>query len=144
MLMLAYILPIVLVVASNVFYNISTKSMPGQSNPFVGLFVTYLVAAAIAAVLMFVVPIGKGVAQSFKSINWTSFVLGICVVGLEFGYVMAYRAGWNISVGSLVANISLAIILIPVGLLLYRERIGVNQIIGIALCIVGLIFINKK
>lgn len=76
-------------------------------------------------------------------INWTSFVLGISVVALEFGYIQVYRAGWNVSIGSLVSNIGLAIVLIFVGLLLYKETISLNQVIGIFLCIAGIVFINK-
>ena len=78
----------------------------------------------------------------FHGVNWTGAVLGLTIVGLEFGYITAYRAGWNISVGSLVANILLAVI--PVGLLLYKESITLNQCIGILLCIAGLVFINKR
>lgn len=57
---------------------------------------------------------------------------------------MAYRSGWNISIGSLVANILLALILVPVGILFYKENFGFNKVLGIAFCIAGLIFINKK
>jgi drug/metabolite transporter (DMT)-like permease len=76
-------------------------------------------------------------------LNWTSPLLGIAIVGLEFGYIMAYRAGWNISVGSLVANILLALALIPIGILFYQEGFGLNKILGAILCIAGLILINK-
>jgi hypothetical protein len=55
-----------------------------------------------------------------------------------------YRVGWNISKGSLIANVSLAILLIIIGVLLYKEHIGLYQIIGIVCCMVGLIFVNLK
>ena len=143
--MLLYFLPILLVVISNTFYHISAKSTPGDVNPLASLLVTYLIAAATTFVLLLLNQwTAKGELLPFKGINWTSFVLGFCVVGLEYGYLMAYRAGWNISIGSLIANIALAIILIIVGVLLFKEHISVYQLIGIALCIVGLVFINKK
>lgn len=69
--------------------------------------------------------------------------MGLAIVGLEFGYINLYRAGWNISTGSLVANVSLAIILIFVGVLLYHEQITRNQMIGIGLCLLGILFLNK-
>jgi drug/metabolite transporter (DMT)-like permease len=65
-------------------------------------------------------------------------------VGLEFGYLMAYRAGWNISIGSLVANIFLALALIPVGIFLYKENFEITKVFGAIFCIAGLILINKK
>jgi len=47
-------------------------------------------------------------------------------------------------VGSLVANIALAIALIPLGVLLYNESFELHKFIGAALCICGLILINIK
>lgn len=139
-----YFLPILLIILSNVFYNIAQKSTPSNVNPFVALLATYLMAALCCLVLIPFFNKGTSFLQSVKSLNWTTVVLGLSIVGLEFGYILAYRAGWNISVGSLVANIGLAVLLIPVGLLFYKEQINGNQVIGIVLCLAGLIFINRK
>ncbi|WP_303870160.1 EamA family transporter [Acetobacterium wieringae] len=139
----AYYLPILLIVTANVFYNICTKSTPETVNPFLSLLVTYLVAALLTLILMLANGLEEGIVQSVKRLNWTSFALGISVVALEFGYITAYRAGWNISLGSLVANISLAILLIPIGILLYKEVLTTNHLVGIALCLIGLFFINR-
>jgi drug/metabolite transporter (DMT)-like permease len=136
--------PIILIVLSNTFYNICAKSTPAGVNPFASLLITYLTAAAATLILLFFYSPEKNITTAFKSINWTSFCLGICIIGLEFGYIMAYRAGWNISIGSLVANVLLAVILIFVGLLFFKEKININHLIGIVLCIIGLIFINRK
>ncbi|MGB3989241.1 MAG: hypothetical protein WBL32_01740 [Acetivibrionales bacterium] len=80
----------------------------------------------------------------YSPFNWTSIVPGISIVGLEPGYLLAYRAGWNISVGSLVANILLALILIPTGIMLYHEKFKLTKVMGPVFCIAGLILINKK
>ncbi|MPN55164.1 hypothetical protein SDC9_202843 [bioreactor metagenome] len=56
---------------------------------------------------------------------------------------MMYKVGWNISIGSLVANICLAVALVLIGVFLYRENLSMNNIIGMILCISGLIFINR-
>lgn len=141
--MFMYIASIVLIVASNLFYHICQKSTPEKVNPFITLFVTYITAAIITLILAPFYKGDRGFLDSFKDLNWTSFVLGICIVGLEFGYIMAYRAGWNISIGSLVANITLAILLIPVGILLYKEGFELHKILGAVLCIAGLFVINK-
>lgn len=142
--MFMYVVSIIIIVVSNILYNLCSKSIPKGANPFSSLFITYLTGAIIAAIAFKFYKIDKGFFQSFEDLNWTSIVLGFCIVGLEFGYIMAYRAGWNISVGSLVANIILALMLIPIGILFFKEQFGINKILGIAFCIVGLIFINKK
>jgi len=139
-----YVFPIVLIVGSNIIYNISQKSTPGRANPFLALLVTYLVAALLTAIALFFHASDNGMLKSVKELNWTSVLLGFSIVGLEFGYLMAYRAGWNISVGSLVANIALAVALIPVGIFLYNESFELHKIIGAALCIAGLVLINLK
>jgi|LSQX01.2.fsa_nt_gb uncharacterized membrane protein len=141
--MFIYLFPIVLVVASNILYHISQKSTPENANPFSALFITYLVAALLTVIAFFFNKTGKNFFQSFRDLNWTSIALGISILGLEFGYLMAYRVGWKISLGSLVANIALAIMLILIGTLFYKEGFDINKIIGAIFCVVGLILINK-
>lgn len=138
-----YVFSIVLIVSSNILYNICQKSTPDKADPFSALFITYLTAALLTIMAFVISKTDKSLLQSFKDLNWTSIALGVSVVGLEFGYLMAYRAGWKISVGSLVANIALALMLIPIGILFYKEGFGVNKIFGAALCIIGLVLINR-
>lgn len=141
--MFIYVFSIVLIVASNVVYNIAQKSTPQNANPFAALLVTYFTAIAITLIAFFFNRSDKGLLQSFADLNWTSLVLGVAIVGLELGFLLAYRAGWNISVGSLVANILLALMLIPVGIIFYHEGFSVSKIIGAVFCIAGLLLINK-
>jgi len=141
--MLKYVLPIVLIVLSNIVYNICQKSTPQGANPFSALLVTYLTAAVLTVFAWLFYKSDKTFLQSFGDLNWTSIVLGVAIVGLEVGYLLAYRVGWNISVGSLVANIFLALMLIPIGILFYKEGFHVSQIIGAVFCIVGLVLINR-
>lgn len=141
--MFMYVFSIVLIVASNVLYNLCQKSTPQRANPFSALFITYLTAAAISIAVFLLNKNNEGFFQSIKELNWTSIALGISIVGLEFGYLMAYRAGWKISLGSLVANIALAVVLIPIGILFFKEGFGLNKLLGAIFCIIGLILINK-
>lgn len=142
--MVLYMFPIALIVLSNIVYNVCQKSTPQSANPFSALLITYLTAAILTLVAFPFYKTDKGFFQSFNELNWTSFALGGAIVGLELGYLFAYRVGWNIGVGSLVANIILAIMLIPIGILFYKEGFAMNQIIGAVFCLVGLILINKK
>lgn len=141
--MFMYVFSIVLIVASNIIYHISQKSMPQGANPLSALLVTYLTAALVTLIAFQFYKTEQGFFQSFKALNWTSIVLGISIVGLELGYIMAYRAGWNISVGSLVANIILALMLIPIGILFFKEGFDLNKLLGSVFCIIGLLLINK-
>lgn len=134
--------PILIVILANTFYNICMKSMPNDVNPFGALMVTYLVAAIISAIIFAYVVGPSNVVFEISKINWTSIILAIAIVGLEVGYVFVYRAGWTVSTATVVANIGLACVLIGVGYLLYKENVSLNQILGIVICMVGLILIN--
>ncbi len=134
--------PILIVILSNTFYNVCMKSMPSDVNPFGALMVTYLVATIISAVI-FVYAVGpSNVSAEISKINWTSVILALAIVGLEVGYVFVYRAGWAVNTASVVANIGLACVLIFVGYFLYKENVSLNQIVGIIVCMFGLVLIN--
>ena len=138
-----YIWPVFLILGSNIAYNLMTKSTPAQVNPFASLTVTYLVAAVFSFILLLFSSSGHPLAD-FREVNWTGIVLGMAIVGLELGYICLYRAGWNISVGSLVANVLLAACLLVIGLVVFKEAVGVKQMLGIAVCLCGLVLINMK
>ena len=131
-----YIWPVLLVVGANTFYHICSKSTPDNVQPFATLVVTYLV-------LFFVTSPEKNLFAAWKQVNWTAFAFGLCLVGLEFGYIQLYRAGWSVSVGPLVCNIALACVLLVIGVLLYKETLHLTQVLGMLLCVAGLILVNR-
>ena len=134
--------PILIVILSNTFYNICMKSMPSDVNPFGALMVTYFTAALISAVIFVLMVKPSNVLFELSKINWTSVILALAIVGLEVGYVFVYRAGWSVSTASVVANIGLACVLLIAGYFLYRENVSINQIVGILVCMFGLVLIN--
>ena len=138
-----YIWPLLLVVGANTFYNICAKGTPDKVQPFAALTVTYLTAAVLSLILFFATSESKDLFSQLRNINWTTFAFGISILGLEFGYIQLYRAGWNVSVGPMVANTALACVLLVVGVLLYKEVLHFNQVIGILLCVAGLVLINR-
>ena len=135
--------PILIVVGSNTIYNICTKSTPQSVNAFASLTFTYLVAAICSAGLFFATAEEKNLLAELTKTNLSSVALGVCIVGLEFGYICIYRAGWKINTASVVANISLACVLILVGFLLYKESVTPRQLMGLAVCAAGLVLVAK-
>ena len=141
--MFSYIWPIALVIGSNIIYQICAKSVPEGMNPFASLTVTYLVAAVLSAVLFFVLEGGGNLVKEYGKLNWAPFVLGLVIVGLEVGWIYAYKAGWPVSTGFIVQSAILAVALLAVGYFLYHEALTWNKLVGIAICLVGLFFINR-
>ncbi len=134
--------PIFVVIGANTLYNIATKSTPGAVNPFASLSLTYLTAALLAIAAFFVTSPDKNLVAAWGKANWTAFALGGAVLFLELGYVYLYRAGWRVSVGSIVANVGLACVLLIVGVAFYREVVTLRQLLGMAVCGVGLALIT--
>ena len=142
--MLSYIWPIAFVVLANTFYQICAKATPEAMNPLAALTVTYTIAALASGLLFAATIRGGSLLREYSHLNWAPFVFGLALVGLEVGFIYAYKAGWPVSAASLVASAFLAVVLIFVGFLVYKEPITVSKLIGIAICMVGLYFINKK
>lgn len=140
--MFSYIWPIALVVLSNIVYQICAKSVPENVSPFASLTVTYIVGALFSAVMYYFTERNSSLGRELVHMNWAPYVLGIVIVGLEVGFIYAYKAGWQVSTASIVQSSFLAIALIAVGALLYHEGLSWNKLVGIGICMVGLIFIN--
>jgi drug/metabolite transporter (DMT)-like permease len=142
--MVAYIWPIALIVLSNLFYNICAKSFPYALNPFAALTITYVVAALLALIMYFLTKDEKsGLLLEYAKANWVPFVFGLCLLGLEAGFIYTFKAGWPISSAYIVTSAFLSILLIVVGFLLYKEPISWNKIVGVAVCLLGLWIINR-
>ncbi len=142
--MIAYIWPIALIVLSNIFYNICAKSFPSGINPFAALTFTYLVAAFASFVIYFLTKDEKsGLLLEYAKTNWVPFAFGLCLLGLEAGFIYTYKAGWPISSAYIVTSAFLAILLIAVGYLLYKEPVSWNKIVGVVVCLLGLWIINR-
>ncbi|NLN81174.1 MAG: EamA family transporter [Clostridiales bacterium] len=142
--MLAYVWPIALVVLSNVFYQISAKSVPDRMNPLASLTITYVIGAVASVILYYALNKDANIILEYRKINWAPFLLGFAVVGLEVGYIYAYKAGWPISMAQIVQASVLAVVLIFVGYLVYHEAMTWNKIAGIIVCLAGLALINIK
>jgi len=141
-MMFGYFWPILLVVSSNTLYHICAKSAPGNVNPFASLTVTYLVSALTAAVMCLITSTQGSAVKVFGELNWTSVAFGFVLVALETGWIYVYRAGWQVSVASIVQSTLLSLILMLVGFLVYKEAMTWNKIVGIIICLIRLGFIN--
>ena len=85
---------------------------------------------------------GRDLIREYSRLNWAPITLGIVIVGLEVGFIFAYKAGWQVSTASIVQSAFLSVALIVVGWLLYRESLTWNKLVGVAICLIGLAVIN--
>ena len=141
--MFAYYWPIGLLVLSNVFYHITAKSLPADVDAFFSMAITYVVGAVVSLVLYLTIGNGENLQAQISGLNWAPFVLGLAVVGLEVGAIFMYKAGWEVSVGNIVQAIFVAIALLFVGVLVYKEALTGTKIAGIAACLAGIFLLNR-
>ncbi len=141
--MFAYYWPIGLLVLSNVFYHITAKSLPAGLDSFLCMAITYIVGAMVSIALYLTIGNGESLSSQLANLNWTPFVLGLAVVGLEVGAIFMYKAGWEVSLGNIVQAIFVAIALLIVGVLIYHEALTATKAAGIAVCLVGIVLLNK-
>lgn len=133
--------PVLIIVGANTCYHIIAKSTPDGVNAFASLAITYGLGAVLSVVMYYLTG-ERGFIGELGKTNWTAWALGIAVVGLEFGNICLYRAGWKISVGSLISNVTVACVLLVVGVLLYQETITLRHALGILACLIGIYLIG--
>lgn len=136
--------PIAIIVTSNIFYHICSKQVPQDVDPMASLTVTYVVSALTALLMFFVLNKGQAsLLREYSAINWTSFVLGIAIVGLEVGCIYMYRAGWNINTGYMFESAIFAVALLFIGKYLFGEPLTATKLAGVAVCMAGLWLMKK-
>lgn len=138
-----FYLPVLIVVAANVTYDISSKSIPDGLNAYAGITITYFVLAIFNFLVFKIMNPEIPIIAEWAQINWAVVLLAFTSIGLESGYIFLYRAGWNISLGGMVCNTLLAVCMLLVGRFLFSEAVSLRQLLGIILCVAGLIIINR-
>ncbi len=142
--MFSYIWPVALVVISNTLYQVCAKSVPEGMHPLASLTVTYLIGAVVSCALYYMLNRDANLFREVRLTNWAPVVLGIVIVGLEVGFIYAFRAGWQVGTTQIITSAVVAVLLIFVGYLLYHEAITWNKIAGIIICLAGLVLINIR
>ena len=88
-----------IVVVSNVLYHVAQRSVGRDLHPLASLFANYGVALALTALLVPFFPDKAPLGPSLRAIQWPSLAVGVSIVGVELGFLLAYRAGWNVEPG---------------------------------------------
>ena len=133
-----------LAIATTVGYHLVMKVTPTAVNPFLSLAATYAVGAAVFLACFALVPDGPTMREGLKPLNWSVFALAVMVVGLDVGFLMLYRSGFDVSLGQIVTQSAAALVLVVAGVALFREKITAANFTGVVLCVAGLWLITRK
>jgi drug/metabolite transporter (DMT)-like permease len=133
-----------LAILSSALYHFSARSVPPNINFGISLLVTYVAALGITLIVTLFLPPSNGWAAEVKQVNWASFLLALAIVGIEFGFLLVYRAGWNLGIAAVLTNVVASLILVPVAIFVFKDKLNWVNIAGILVCLAGLVMLNWK
>jgi drug/metabolite transporter (DMT)-like permease len=137
------LLPILLISGSVVVYQIGQKFLPSGMNQWYALIIYYVVAFLITVgIILFVRP-SQTLLESLKSINWALILVCISIVGIEVGWILAFRSGASLSLTGLLVNAVVAVVVVPLGVVLFKERFSWETGLGLVLCLAGLALLAR-
>lgn len=140
---LFYILPLLLVIVCNIFYHLISKTTPATLNPFAALTATYGVAL-LGSFLLFLLTKKETLTTALSTLKPGNFLLGLVIIGIEGGYLILYQKGWEVSRASVIANLCVATLLFIIGVTTFGETLSAKKVLGLALCLLGIVFINSN
>jgi drug/metabolite transporter (DMT)-like permease len=136
------LIPLLLIIGGGVLYHVVQKATPATVDPFLSLAISFGLASLICLGL-FAARTGFAAVQLHR-VNWTSIALGLSVVMIESGYLIGYRAGLKLNITSFVCNNVIALALLVVGTLFYRESFTLRTGSGMVLCVAGLLLLLRS
>ncbi|MEP6946675.1 MAG: hypothetical protein ABJA02_12220 [Acidobacteriota bacterium] len=142
---MGYFLAPILIVVGLVVYQLAQKSTDQGANPFVVVIMAYLIGIAACVGGYFLFPRqDTEMVPMMRTVIWSALGIGLGAAAIEVGFMLAYRAGWSLSLLPVSANVCGAVVLILVGLFAFRESLSLEKVVGLLLCIGGLALITLK
>jgi drug/metabolite transporter (DMT)-like permease len=142
--MFLFYFSITLAICSSALYHFVAKSTPADVNFSVSLLVTYAVAFGVVLLTLLFFPMPNGLAYEFKQLNWASIGLAVAIVGIEFGFLLVYRSGWHLGLAAVLVNVVASLILVPVAIFLFKDKLNWVNIVGVLVCLAWLVMLNWK
>jgi multidrug transporter EmrE-like cation transporter len=133
-----------LAIVATVAYHVVLKMTPAGANPLLSLMVTYGAVALLFAGALVLSPGEFAWRDEIRQLNWTAIALAFAIIGLDLGFILLYRSGFEVSLGALVTQTAAAMLLVGIGALVFREKLSVANGLGIVLCLAGLWLVNRR
>lgn len=133
-----------LAIACTVGYHLVLKVTPAGVNPLLSLLVTYALVTLLFGVILVATPGGFEWRHELRQVNWTAVALAAVIVGLDLGFLFLYRTGFEVSLGALVTQSAAAMMLLAIGVAVFREKLTAANLVGLVLCLAGLWLVNRR
>jgi len=135
---------LLLAIVASVGYHLVLKVTPGAVNPLLSLAITYAIGAAAFLGCYALVPDTPPIRDAVRLVNWTALGLAITVIAIDVAFLLLYRSGFEVALGLNITQAAAALVLVAIGVFVFREKITGVNVAGIVLCIVGLWLISRR
>ena len=129
--------PLLLTVIANLLYHFASKSVNEKSNLFFSLLVVYGIAWVICLFSFLFRSDKTPLIQEVHYLNGGTVLLGIAIVFVEVGYLWLYRVGWPMSMAAILVTSLLTLLLIPIGIFIFKEPFSLKEAAGVLFCLLG-------
>ena len=133
-----------LAILCTVGYHLVLKVTPAGVSPLLSLMLTYALVTLMLGVILLLAPGAFDWRQELRQLNWTALALAVVIVGLDLGFLYLYRGGFEVSLGALVTQSAAAMLLLIVGVAVFREKLSAANVAGLVLCLAGLWLVNRR
>jgi drug/metabolite transporter (DMT)-like permease len=135
--------PFVLAIVAYTSYQLVLKLVRPDVHILAVLAFAYLVSCATAVTLWLMNP-GLGDSRLQGRDMMMAALIGVSIVGIEFGFASAYRAGQPINTTGAIVNVATALLVVPIGFAVFGEQMSGVKLAGLALCCAGLFLLAWK
>jgi uncharacterized membrane protein len=85
----------------------------------------------------------KSFVSSIKESNWAVYVMGAAAACIEVGFLLAYRSGWRLSIAAVATNVAVTVMLVPIGIIIFKDHLSARNVLGLVFCVLGLVLVVR-
>ena len=126
-----------------VVYHTGQKAMAVDVNPMILLIGVYLVAVLLALIAIPFFRISGQSETVRRAISWPVLAVGIGVILIEGGFLMAYRAGGSLQWSGVAVNGLAAVVLVPLAVFAFREQVSATRVVGVLVTLIGMALMTR-
>lgn len=127
-------------IISSVGYHLGQKILPKKFSPIEILALVY--GLCFLSTVLIATNSQKHFFQNVLQLNKNEFLsiifLSIAILGIEWGYLLAYRVGLPLSSTSLICYGVQTIVLAGLGFLIFKETVQWQSVLSIIFILIGL------
>jgi drug/metabolite transporter (DMT)-like permease len=140
----AFVIAFIIAITGQVLYHVTQKSVAADAHPVVSLLMFYAAAAVLSLPLFWFFPLNDSFTAEVQKLNWAVYGVAASIVLIEIGFLLAYRAGAQLSSAFTFTSSIVAISTLLIGVVFFRESLSLAKVAGVLLCLAGIALLTWK